>query len=146
MTNCPTEKIPIRVLLWDEKIIIDEENAWGRVGVYLGKNNLSIYFFQYIEYINIFLSIYRTYRYILDNIISIDRYIDISLSICHSYLGFQISIKIILTVSLVSWKTLTKILKKFPEFFSIDFYKFFQVFLLRLFPRKALWKRAWTLP
>ncbi len=37
-------------------------NRWVFI---LGKNNLSIHFFQYIEYINIFLSIYhRTYRYI----------------------------------------------------------------------------------
>ncbi len=36
----------------------------GRLGVYLGKNNLSIHFFQYIEYIDIFSSIYRIYRYI----------------------------------------------------------------------------------
>ncbi len=53
--------------------------AWGRMGVYLGKNNLSMYFFQYID---IFLSIYRTYRYILGDI-SIDRYSNIFLSICH---------------------------------------------------------------
>ncbi len=33
------------------------------MGVYLGKNNLSIYFLRYIEYIDIFLSIYRSYRY-----------------------------------------------------------------------------------
>ncbi len=31
-------------------------------------NNLSIYFFRYIEYIDIFLPIYRTYQYTLDNI------------------------------------------------------------------------------
>ncbi len=37
---------------------------WGRMRVYLRKNNLSIYFFRYIEYVDIFLSIYRTYRYI----------------------------------------------------------------------------------
>ncbi len=34
------------------------------MGVYLGKNNLSIYFFRYIEYIDLFLSIYQTYHYI----------------------------------------------------------------------------------
>ncbi len=56
------------VFFWDKKIVIDEGNAWGRMGVNLEKNNLSIYFFQYIEYIDIFLLIYRTYRYILGNI------------------------------------------------------------------------------
>ncbi len=42
------------------------------MGVNLGKNNLSIYFFRYIEYIDIFLPICRTYRYIYTR-----RYIDI---------------------------------------------------------------------
>ncbi len=34
------------------------------MGVDLGKNNLSIYFFRHIEYIDIFLLIYQTHRYI----------------------------------------------------------------------------------
>ncbi len=50
-------------MLYFQKIVIDEKNAWGRMDVYLGKSNLSIYFFQYIEYMDISLSIYhRTYR------------------------------------------------------------------------------------
>ncbi len=39
------------------------DDMCGRMGVYLGKNNLSIYFFQYIEYIDVFLSIYQTQIY-----------------------------------------------------------------------------------
>ncbi len=58
--------------------VIDEGNARGKMGVYLGKNNRSIYFFRYID---ILLLIYQTYGYILGDI-SIDRYINISLSIC----------------------------------------------------------------
>ncbi len=48
-----------------QKIVIDVGNVWGRMGVYLGKNNRSIYFFGNIKYIDIFLSIYWTFRYIL---------------------------------------------------------------------------------
>ncbi len=49
------------VLFWDKKIVIDGKNAWGRMGVHLRKNNMSIYFFP----------IYRIYRYML-GIISFD--------------------------------------------------------------------------
>ncbi len=38
-----------------------------------------------MEYIDIFLPIYGTYRYIFDDI-SIDQYIDIFLLICHLYI------------------------------------------------------------
>ncbi len=41
-------------------------------------NNLSIYLFLYIKYSDIFLPIYQTYRYTLNNI-SIDRYIPFDL-------------------------------------------------------------------
>ncbi len=52
--------------------------ADGCMGVCLGKNNLVIYFFRYIKYIDIFFSIYQTYQYILGDI-SIDRYISFDL-------------------------------------------------------------------
>ncbi len=66
------------VLFWDRKIVVNEGTAWGRMGVYLGENIQSIYFFRYIEYVDISLSIYCTYRYILGDIsIYTRRYIDI---------------------------------------------------------------------
>ncbi len=63
LTNHPTDrKYQFESLSGIKKIVIDEGNAWGRMGVDLGKNNLSIYFFRYIEYIDIFLVINRTYQ------------------------------------------------------------------------------------
>ncbi len=49
------------VLFWDKKIVIDEGNAWKWMSVYLGKNNLSIYCFRYIECTDMFLPLCRTF-------------------------------------------------------------------------------------
>ncbi len=52
------------VLFWEKKIVIDEGNAWRRMDVYLGKNNLFV-----------FLPMYRIYRYISLYISDIAMYI-----------------------------------------------------------------------